>query len=181
MKGIIFNLLERAVVEEHGEDVWDDLLDQVGSDGVYSAVGQYDDEHLMAFVSAAAEMLGADEDSVVRWFGVSAIPLLADTYPAFFTDAGDLRTFLTSLNDVIHSEVRKIYPGAVVPEFAFQHTDTGGLVMHYRSPRSLCQLAIGFATGASQHFGEPVAIVEEHCKRDGHEECVLHVDFLDAA
>ena len=30
MKGVIFNLVEEIVTDEHGADVWDELLDDAG-------------------------------------------------------------------------------------------------------------------------------------------------------
>ena len=44
MKGIIFNVTERAVTELLGEDAWDDLLDDAGLEGDYTALGTYADE-----------------------------------------------------------------------------------------------------------------------------------------
>ena len=35
MKGIVFNLLQEVVTQHYGEDVWDDLIDAAGVDGVY--------------------------------------------------------------------------------------------------------------------------------------------------
>ncbi len=176
VKGIIFNLLERAVVEEHGEDVWDDLLDAAGTDGVFSAVGKYDDATLVALVDAAAEHAGASRAQVLQWFGRVAIPMLVEAYPSFFEQAADLRVFLMSLNDVIHAEVRKLHPGAVVPTFEIDLEGDDVLAMTYRSPRTMCQLAIGFAEGAAAHFGEPVRIVERSCELEGDDACVLLVE-----
>lgn len=174
MKGIIFNLLERAVAAEHGEDAWDDVLDAAGSDGVHSAVGQYPDEELLAIVSAAADLLGLTPRDALQWLGTSAIPMLAEAYPAFFAQAPELRLFLTSLNDVIHSEVRKLYPGAIVPSFGFDSGENT-LAMTYRSPRSMCDLAVGFARGAAAHYGERVEVGQPSCRLEGDDECVVVV------
>lgn len=177
MKGIILNLFERAVTEEHGEDVWDDLLEDVGLDGVYSAVGQYPDEHVVALVGAEAARTGSTEREVLEWFGRRAIPYLAEAYPGFFTRAESLRPFLLSLNDVIHPEVRKLYPGAVVPRFDLVTEADGTLVMTYHSPRSMCDLAVGFARGAATHFGEDVPVRHRSCVLEGDDRCALEVGF----
>ena len=76
MKGIVFNLLERVVVDEHGEDVWDDLIDAAGVTGAYTSLGSYPDAELMALVTAAADALALAADDVVRWFGRQTLPLL---------------------------------------------------------------------------------------------------------
>ena len=57
MKGIVFNLLEDLVVRDHGEDAWDDLLEEAGSDGAYTSLGSYDDAELLALVGAASTAL----------------------------------------------------------------------------------------------------------------------------
>jgi hypothetical protein len=119
MKGIIFNLLEEVVRSAHGDEAWDGLLEASGLDGAFTSLGSYPDEHLAKLVAAASAALGQPPDAVVRWFGRSALPLLAQRYPDFFTGHTSVRTFLLTLNDVIHTEVRKIYPGADVPVFRY--------------------------------------------------------------
>src|SRR6266542_6116048 len=121
MKGIVFNLLEQAVAEKYGEDTWDALIDTAGVEGSYTAVGSYPHEEIFAIVKAASDALGADADDLVRWFGRSALPQLAVRYPAFFVGQDSTRSFLLTLNDVIHPEVRKLFPGAYAPSFEFDN------------------------------------------------------------
>lgn len=59
MKGIIFNLVEEVVANDHGPDAWDDILAAAGVEGAYTAVGSYSDDELLAIVSAAATATGA--------------------------------------------------------------------------------------------------------------------------
>ena len=47
------------------------------------------------------------------------MPLFAVRYPQFFEPHDCTRSFVLTLNDIIHPEVRKLYPGADVPEFDF--------------------------------------------------------------
>ena len=51
MKGIVFNLLEEAVVEAHGVDAWDQILEDVGADGAYTSLGNYPDDEALALVA----------------------------------------------------------------------------------------------------------------------------------
>jgi hypothetical protein len=111
MKGVVFNLLERVVTEKYGEEAWDSLLDATGQEGAYTAVGSYADEDFLSLVGAASAELEVPADDLVRWFGRSSLPLLRDKYPAFF-DHDSTRSFILTLNDVIHPEVRKLFPGA---------------------------------------------------------------------
>ena len=39
MKGIIFILLEKVVIEAHGEGVWDAMLEKSGASGTNTSLG----------------------------------------------------------------------------------------------------------------------------------------------
>src|SRR5690242_15216841 len=119
MKGIVFNLLEQVVVQHHGEAVWDALLARTGLSGAYTSLGSYPDGEVAALVGAAADMLAIPPDDVLRWFGASAMPLLAERFPAFFAPHATTIPFLKSVNSIIHPEVRKLYAGAGCPHFHF--------------------------------------------------------------
>jgi hypothetical protein len=179
LKGIIFNLLEQSVEREFGPRTWDALLEAAKVDGVYTSLGNYPDEELLKLVAAASAALNKPTEDILRWFGVAAIPLLVEKYPVFFDRHHDTRSFLLTLNDIIHPEVRKLYPGADVPDFTYQMTPGADqeLVMIYESKRRLCMLAEGFIEGAASHYGEAAAIDQRECMHRGSSRCVLHVTF----
>ncbi|ADB53952.1 heme NO-binding domain-containing protein [Conexibacter woesei] len=175
MKGIVFNLLEALVVREHGEDAWDELLDRAGVDGAYTTLGSYPDAELLGLVGAASELLGQPPADLVRWFGRESIPAFADSHASFFDAHDDTRSFLLTLTDMIHPEVRKLYPGADVPDFAYETGSADVLVMLYSSPRRLCALAEGLIEGAAAHFDEAVEIGHPRCMHRGDEHCRLEI------
>ncbi|MCW1384139.1 heme NO-binding domain-containing protein [Novosphingobium sp. KCTC 2891] len=177
MKGVIFNVLEDAVVAEHGPDSWADLLDAAGLDGIYSSLGSYPDAELLAIVDRAAATLDQPVPQVLRWFGRKAIPLLAERYPRLFEQHRSARSFVTSVNDIIHPEVRKLYAGAACPHFHFHELDDGRLAMAYRSQRQLCHLAQGFVEGSGDHFAETVAVEHISCVHHGEPVCRLALDW----
>lgn len=177
MKGIVFNLLERVTADAHGEAAWDDILAAAGLDGAYTSLGSYPDQHLTRLVGAASDALETPPDEVVRWFGRSALPLLASSYPAFFEPHHHTRDFLLTLNDIIHPEVRKLYPGADVPDFEMVVADDGGLRIGYGSHRKMCAFAEGLIEGAAAHYGEQVSISQPQCMNRGDETCDLELSF----
>jgi Haem-NO-binding len=177
MKGVVFKLLEESVRQEYGEDAWDDLLDAAGLEGTYTSLGSYPDADLMKLVSAASSSLNLPPEAVVRWFGRQALPLMAESYPHFFQPHTSTRAFVLTLNDIIHPEVRKIYPGADVPEFDFDASSEEVLVMGYRSPRKLCSLAQGLIEGAAAHYGEAVMFEQLQCMHRGDDKCVFRLTF----
>jgi hypothetical protein len=177
MKGVVFNLLEEVVRRQYGEEVWDDLLDAASLDGRYTSLGSYADADLFALVGVAAAKLDLPPQAVVRWFGRSALPLLAERYPEFFAGHASTRSFLLTLNDIIHPEVRKVYPGADVPSFDFSVDASGRLLMGYHSARKLCALAEGFIEGAAAHFGERARVDQPLCMHRGDDHCLLELTF----
>jgi hypothetical protein len=177
MKGIVFNLLEEVVTRQYGENTWDDLLDATGLEGAYTSLGSYPDSDLMTLVEAAAGKLGVASEDVVRWFGTAALPLLAERYPQFFESHRSSRSFLLTLNDVIHPEVRKLYPGAEVPEFEFDTPSDEVLRIGYRSHRRLCAFGEGLIQGAATHFGEQVRVEQPECMNRGDPRCLMVCSF----
>jgi hypothetical protein len=177
MKGIVFNLLQEVIVREHGENTWDDLLDAAGLDGVYTSLGSYPDEDLHRLVAAASSALDRPADDVIRWFGRSALHLLAATYPQLFTPHTSTRPFLLTLNDIIHPEVRKLYPGADVPMFDYDISSPKVLRLGYRSKRKLCALGEGLIQGAAEYYGEEALVEQPTCALRGDDHCVFAVAF----
>jgi hypothetical protein len=177
MKGIVFNLLEEAVSSDFGEATWDRLLDDAGLDGAYTSLGSYDDAEVFRLVEVASKALQIPPEDVLRWFGRRAMPLLVQRYPQFFATHANTRSFLLTLNSLIHPEVRKLYPGATPPVFDFDTSDSDTLVIGYNSARRLCALAEGFMQGAAEHFREQAQVVQPSCMHHGADKCVFHVRF----
>ncbi|MBW2537254.1 MAG: heme NO-binding domain-containing protein [Deltaproteobacteria bacterium] len=177
MKGIVFNLLEQSVVADHGEDMWDDLLDAANLDGAYTSLGSYPDEDLLRLRDTAAEALGCSPADVERWLGQSAIGRLAQLYPEFFEPHTSTKAFVLTLNDIIHPEVRKLYPGADVPVFEFESRSPQQLTLRYRSHRKMCAFAEGLIRGTADHYGESVSIDHVSCMLQEAAECRLDCTF----
>ena len=181
MKGIIFNLLEGVVTANLGEEAWDDILDSASVDGAYTSLGNYEDAEFVALLGAMSAKDGKPVSEMLRWFGHKSMPFLARRYTELFSTHSSLRAFLLSLNDVIHAEVRKLYPGADVPVFEFETpTREAGrdtLLIHYRSKRRLCHLAEGFIEGAADCFAEDVLVHQSQCMHLGADHCVLVCQF----
>jgi len=180
MKGVIFTLLEEVVSKNFNADTWDALIEASGVSGVYTSLGNYPDEEIEALVAAAGTALSLDRNAVLQWFGQKAIPILADLYPAFFTEAPDARAFVEGVNHIIHAEVRKLYPGALCPHFRMHADASGDLVMDYLSTRRMCALAQGFVEGAAAWYGQSVELRHVQCTEHGHSHCTFALAWPDA-
>jgi hypothetical protein len=181
MKGIVFTLLQQVVTDEHGEETWDALLDSAGVQGAYTSVATYPDDEMNALVGAASSALGLPEDDVLTWFGRRCMPIFAQTYPHVFEGHDSARSLILTLNDVIHPEVRKLFPGAYVPEFDYDASRSDCLSISYTSKRRLCSFAEGLVYGASDHYGEQVEVVHASCMKRDDPACVIECTFTKIA
>jgi hypothetical protein len=176
MKGIVFSLLEEVVRREYGEETWEALLEATQLDGVYTSLGNYPDGDLQKLVIAASDALKLPPNAIIRWFGMNALPLFAKRYPEFFEAHDSAQSFVLTLNDIIHPEVRKLYPGADVPYFEFD-LSSEVVVMEYKSRRKLCAFAEGLIEGAAAYYGEAVTLEQPQCMHRGDAKCVLRLSF----
>ena len=181
MKGMVFTMLSELVEERFGIEAWDDLIDATApaSDGVYVATDSYPDRELLNYVAAMSDKLGVPANDLVFAFGEFMLGRFAQIHPEFF-DGHDAKSFLKTVHDVIHVEVKKLHPDAVLPNFDYEDVAPDRLVMRYRSPRRLCALAEGLIAGTARHFGARIDAKHEVCMHDGADHCLLNLDFAEA-
>ncbi len=179
MKGIIFKHFESFVVENFGDEVFEDILDstEVVTDGPFVGPGTYPDEDLFALVGTAIGMLNISLADALYAFGVYLFDKLAAAAPIFIESSKDLRSFLLTIHSVIHVEVRKLFPGAETPNFSYEEPADDQLVMHYTSNRKLCPLVRGLLDGAAKSFNEKLVCKESACMHEGADFCTFELTF----
>ena len=89
-----------------------------------------------------------------------------------------LKNFLMDIENVIHKDVKRLYPETYLPVIDFEDTgDEHSLVLLYRSKRKLCALAEGLILGASDHFNVKTTINHPVCMHKGSDHCRLELTF----
>jgi hypothetical protein len=63
MKGLLFNIVEEAVIDRWGEAAWDAVLDDAEVSGAYTSLGSYPDADLLAIVGVASRARGSPRRS----------------------------------------------------------------------------------------------------------------------
>ena len=169
MKGIVFTEFIEMVEREFSEEMADRLIDEcdLPSGGAYTTVGTYDHSELEKMVSRLAELSGRPSSELVTSFGRHMFGRFFALYPSFFIGATSAMTFLSHIEDVIHSEVRKLYPDVELPQFDVEWPDVDTLVLTYHSPRRLGDLAQGLIEACLAHFGETLALRRENLDEAG--------------
>ncbi len=181
MKGIVFNVLEDMVESSLGLEAWDEILSAtaLSSGGSYTASATYDDEELLAIVGALSTKTGLPPERLVHDFGVHLLGAFAERYPMFFADV-TVKQFLQNVGGIIHDEIRKLHPGAGVPDIGYEDPAPDRLVMLYRSPRRMCTLAEGLIRGSSGHFGVGIELTHPRCLHRGDDHCRLEILFAES-
>ena len=169
MKGIVFTEFLEMIEARHDGDFADDLIVTAGlpHDGAYTAVGTYPHTEMVALVVRYSAMAGTPVPEVLNGFGKYLFLRFAVLYPVFFGNISCPLDFLGTIEEVIHVEVRKLYPDAELPRFDSLRPEPGVLELTYRSERHLADLAEGLIEGCVEHFGIPHVIERGEPGADG--------------
>ena len=173
MKGIVFTTFNDMVEEKVGIDVWERILETVNpdSEGIYNAVEDFPDEEFLEMVGELSDITGTPAIELVRAFGLFLFHTLAVKHSVFINDKPDFIEFLKSIEDVIHKEVRKLYPNPNLPSLEWQQPAENALTLFYKSPRKLCHLAEGLIKGAAEQYGVEYTMQHDICMHDGSDHC----------
>jgi len=178
MHGVIFSSLREFVGEVYGAEVARDLF---RGEPLYFMTEAYPDEQLLELIGRAVETTGADADELVFEFGAFTVQnTFARLYRAFFEISPDARSFMLPLEQRIHALVRSTLPNAKPPQLKISEHGADGVRIVYSSPRRLCVLLRGLATGAARYYGETLEIEEPRCMLRGDEACTFELRFSPA-
>lgn len=174
MKGVLFNVVEDVVTEAISADAWDDIIDESGVGGSYTSLGTYPDQELGDIVGATAHTAQLSETETLQLSGRLGFKHLVRRAPQLLDGLDDWKSVLRSLDDIIHPEVRKIYPDAEVPGFEIAD-DGDALLVIYTSKRGLCALADGLIVGSGEWFGVTLDVEHTACIHQGDDGCHMRV------
>lgn len=175
MKGAIFIALEEYIIDQHGLKTWHTLLDEANTQGIFTATANYQDEDMVALLTATCTLLDTSLPAVLRSFGEYLFAFLHKGHPLFADSQPGFYEFIKSIDGVIHIEVHKLDDDARPPSINVNALEDGTIQALYHSQRKLCYLAEGLLSGAATHFGNRISITQESCMHDGHDHCDLRI------
>ena len=177
MKGIIFLKLEEFVEASFGDMAWDNILNlaNVESDGAYTSIALYDDEEFYAIVRTLCQQHDIEMKAAQFAFGQWIHDKLLDIAPKDAHQYKDTFSFLRGVNDVIHREVMKIHPDAILPEFTFLEETENRMLMVYTSPRGLCYFCEGIIDALITRLQEHIDVKQIECVHEGDARCVFEL------
>lgn len=178
MKGIVFVEFNNFIEEMFGDEFWDELLEDANlpSEGIFTSVGTYDDQELFTLVGLVCEKKDLTGQQAQHAFGQWVFKKLYQAAPAEAHDFKDIFEFLHGVENVIHVEVKKLNPDAILPEFEFLSETDNTLTLLYKSPRHMCFFCEGLIHGLAEHTGQPVEVHQTECVHEQGQRCVIEVN-----
>ena len=169
MKGIVFTEFIEMVEQHYSPETAYRLLDEcdLPSGGAYTSVGTYDHRELVAMVAKLSGISGASVPALINAFGHHLFGRFLLLYPGFFSGIGSAMDFLWRIEEVIHAEVRKLYPDVELPRFVVSRPDENRLILTYHSERHLGDLAQGLIEACIAHYGASLSLRREDLAEPG--------------
>ena len=177
MKGVIFVKLSEFIESTFGEAFWDELLTQANlpSHGAYTTVSTYDDNELFQLIALIESQKGVSAAEAQRAFGSWLFRHLIELAPEHKGTIISTFDFLEKVQNMVHVEVKKLHPDALLPQFTFLQTSPNHLALRYESERGLCFLCEGLIQGLAQFTQENIQVQQSQCIHVGDSDCIIEV------
>ncbi|NRD21852.1 heme NO-binding domain-containing protein [Winogradskyella litoriviva] len=169
MKGIVFTEFLELVEDKFGLEMVDRIISssELASDGVYTAVGTYSFSEMLQLLQHLSENTGISIDNLLLVYAEHFFSVIEKSYPGLLATYKDPIEMISSIENHIHVEVRKIYPDAELPTFEVIEKTDDHLVMDYTSSRAMHHFGLGLMNKTFEHFNSTATIELEKIKEDG--------------
>lgn len=175
MKGVVFTAFIEMIEEKFSLELADQMImeAELPNQGAYTAIGTYDYQELIRMVIWLSKTKETPVPDLIRIFGEYLFITLKNSQPQFFDGMETSFDLLARVHHYIHVEVLKLYPDASLPTFEHKRINDSQMLMTYKSPRCLGDLAEGLIRGCALHFNETLKIERTLLQQDGSEENFL--------
>lgn len=160
MKGLVFRTFLDMVEQKFSLDIVDQMIERstLSTQGAYTNVGDYDHHELLTMVTHLSEMTDIPVPQLVHAFGGFLLQYFEKAHSKYFTVHLDTFEFLSTLENQIHVDVRKIHQNAEVPSFDYDLQSPDVLVLTYRSNRPFADLAHGLIEATIAHYADNIVV-----------------------
>ena len=171
MKGIVFTEFLELVEDKFGLEMVDNIITSstLESDGVYTAVGTYSFSEMLQLLTHLSENTGISIDNLLLVYAEHFFSVIENSYPGLLATYNDPIEMISSIENHIHVEVRKIYPDAELPTFEVVEKTENSLVLIYTSSRAMHHFGLGLMNKTFAHFNATATIDLQKIKEDGTE------------
>lgn len=169
MKGIVFTEFLDMVEKKFGIEVVDHIINEskLQSDGVYTSVGTYDFVEMQSLLINLSKKVDIPLDDLIYNYGLYFFNVLTSVHPGIFALYRDPIELLSSIENHIHVQVRKLYPGAELPTFKIEKKNEDHLEILYFSERAMYMFAKALMEKTFEHYDQGSEIRLEKIENNG--------------
>ena len=171
MKGIVFTEFLELVEDKFGIAMVDAIIEAsyLESEGVYTSIGTYNFSEMLQLLTQLSNRTNIEIDDLLYVFGEHFFSAINKNYVGLLNAYKDPIELLSSIENHIHVEVRKIYPEAELPTFIVEEKSEDLLIMVYKSSRAMYCFGLGLMNKTFSHFNSTAEITLEKITEDGTE------------
>lgn len=169
MRGIVFTEFLNLVESKFGYEMVDAIIQEskLPNAGAYTSVGTYPHGEMLALLANLSRRTDIPVSDLLRLYSQHFFDMLVKTHGYFFEQKTDAFALLEHIENHIHVEVRKLYPGAHPPYFETRRPTEHSLEMIYHSERCMADFAEGLMQATLEYFQEPATIFRENLTPNG--------------
>lgn len=163
MKGVVFTEFLEMIESKFGLELVDRLIESADlqTGGSYTSVGTYDYQELIQLVVKLSEEISTPVPALVQAFGSYLFERFTSSYPFALQGVEDAAGFLANVEDIIHVEVKKLYPDAELPTIDFHRINENDWRLNYNSTRPFADLCEGLIRACIEHFDDQGDLTRE--------------------
>ncbi|AEH01182.1 heme NO-binding domain-containing protein [Lacinutrix sp. 5H-3-7-4] len=171
MKGIVFTEFLELVEDKFGLEMVDNIISSsnLESGGAYTAVGTYSFSEMLQLLQHLSSNTGISIDNLLLVYAEHFFSVIEHSYPGLLATYNDPIELISSIENHIHVEVRKIYPDAELPTFLIEEKSSDSLRIIYKSSRAMHHFGLGLMNKTFEHFNTTAKIELQKIKEDGTE------------
>lgn len=177
MYGIVNQAIQDLVVENFGQEKWDQILKRSGvRETQFMSNESYEDGITFELVAASSEILSLSQEAILEAFGKFWILNTGQKRYGDLMKAGgkDFIGFMKNLPN-FHSRIMLIYPNLCPPEFIVEQVNEKKIILHYYSTRDgLTYFMFGLIKGIAEMFQQDIHVTLEGSEK----KAVWHDTFL---
>jgi hypothetical protein len=182
MKGHIFNLLEKFIIEITDANVYESIIAECRliTKGPFIRPGKYPDEDLAEIVDKTVQYLGITVNEAHYAFGKWIFPHLLLISAPEVRELRNPKALFLQLDYIHRIELKKLWPDAEPPTFQCEDTGPAQLRMIYDSRREMFDLVDGVIASVADYYKYDISFTKSYIDQQNYRICQYDLVFQPA-
>lgn len=166
MKGVVFTEFIEFIENKFGFDVCDEMIEksQTSTNGVFTQAGNYPFSDMFSLIKNLSQITQIAVPDLIQAYGEHLFGMLIKIYPKPVTIYDNSFDFIAHVEEVVHPEVKKLYPDSDLPTFETISKSDKTLKIKYISTKPLMDFAKGLMIACGKHYNENLNVTYEVLK-----------------